>query len=411
MKCKSDQSNPSLVSRRSALRLLAAAGVVTLAAACGPTVPSAAPTSAPAAAPKPAATTPPAAAPAGATAAAPAATVAVSATSQAGAPKTGGTLRVAIMADPASLDGHLYAAGRFDTTWLIYDRLSEYDLNLKPQPMLAESWDVSSDYKSIKLNLRKGVTFHDGREFTSDDVKYNLQRGRDPKAGSGTYVNQAKWFDSFETPDKYTLVMRSDVSRPAMFDYFNALNMIDPVTTEGPSAKQQAVGTGPFTFVEWIQGDHVTLARNKNYWRSDRPYLDSIVISVVRDVVAIRYIRTRVDRLMEERPDVRDSVVALIRKDLRAAHEHLIALGCPSAKQRVANFLLQLAHRAGAKDGDTIEIELGRQDMADYLGLTLETISRTLSEFKRIGAIALPKRRQIIICSKVKLRAQSMTLN
>ena len=110
------------------------------------------------------------------------------------APKSGGTLRVAISADPASLDGHLYAAGRFDTTWLIYDRLTEYDLNLKPQPLLAESWDVSSDFKQIKLNLRKGVTFHDGREFTSDDVKYNFLRVRDPKVGAGAFVNQSNWF-------------------------------------------------------------------------------------------------------------------------------------------------------------------------------------------------------------------------
>jgi CRP-like cAMP-binding protein len=49
--------------------------------------------------------------------------------------------------------------------------------------------------------------------------------------------------------------------------------------------------------------------------------------------------------------------------------------------------------------------------MADYLGLTLETISRTLSEFKRIGAIALPKRRQIRIISRAKLRAQTVTIN
>jgi CRP/FNR family nitrogen fixation transcriptional regulator len=131
----------------------------------------------------------------------------------------------------------------------------------------------------------------------------------------------------------------------------------------------------------------------------------------VRDVVAIRYIRTRVDHLMEERSDVRACVVGLIRKELRAAHEHLITLGCPGAKERVANFLLQLAQRSGAKDGDTIEIELGRQDMADYLGMTLETISRTLSEFKRTGAIALPKRRQIVVLSKAKLRAQSITIN
>src|SRR5215469_13683106 len=63
----------------------------------------------------------------------------------------------------------------------------------------------------------------------------------------------------------------------------------------------------------------------------------------VRDVMAIRYARSRVDRLIEERSDLRDRVAALIREQLRDAHEHLIMLGCPSAKERVANFLLQLA--------------------------------------------------------------------
>jgi CRP/FNR family nitrogen fixation transcriptional regulator len=56
-------------------------------------------------------------------------------------------------------------------------------------------------------------------------------------------------------------------------------------------------------------------------------------------------------------------------------------------------------------------MELGRQDIADYLGLTLETISRTLSEFKRLGIISLPKRRQIVIRSRVRLRAQAAPIN
>jgi len=74
----------------------------------------------------------------------------------------------------------------------------------------------------------------------------------------------------------------------------------------------------------------------------------------VRDVVAVRYLRTRVDRMAEERPDVRESLVAMMRDELRAAHEHLITLGCQSAKERVANFLLQLVRKAGAGDGETI---------------------------------------------------------
>jgi CRP-like cAMP-binding protein len=131
----------------------------------------------------------------------------------------------------------------------------------------------------------------------------------------------------------------------------------------------------------------------------------------VRDVTAVRYAKTRVDRLIETRIDVRDRVVALIRKELREAHEHLITLGCPGAKERVATFLLQLTRRAGASDGDVIQIELGRQDIADYLGLTLETVSRTLSDFKRMGIISLPKRRQIVIRSRARLRAQMIGIN
>ena len=249
------------VSRRSALQLLAGGAGVVAISACGL-----------------AGNAPPAAtAPVSSSTPAPAS----------GAPRRGGTLRLAIPADITSLDGHISSSNLSTTTGNIFDRLVAYDVKLQPQPMLAESWDVSDDYKQVKLNLRKGVQWHTGRDFTSEDVKYNLQRGRDPKVGSGTYVNQAKWFDTFDTPDKYTLVMHSDVSRPAMFDYFNALNMVDPVTAEGPNAKTQTVGTGPFTFVEWVQGDHLTLARNTNYWRSDRPYVDSIVINVVRDVVAM----------------------------------------------------------------------------------------------------------------------------
>ena len=198
-------------------------------------------------------------------------------------PRPGGTLRVAISADPASLDGHLFAAGRFDTTWLIYDRLTEYDLNLKPQPRLAESWDISSDFKQIKLNLRKGVTFHDGREFTSDDVKYNFLRVRDPKVGAGAFVNQSNWFSSFDTPDKNTIILTSEQPRPLVFDFFERLNMLDKNVMEGPDAKTKANGTGPFKFVEWIQGDHFSTVKNPNFWVSGQPYLDGVRTLILKD--------------------------------------------------------------------------------------------------------------------------------
>ncbi|MBV9601916.1 MAG: ABC transporter substrate-binding protein [Chloroflexi bacterium] len=202
-------------------------------------------------------------------------------------PRTGGTLRVGLPTDLASLDGHLNTPGTWDSIGLIYDRLTAYDARLAPQPMLAESWDLRSDYTQIKFNLRKGVQFHNGREFTSADVKYNLLRVRDPKIASGLYTSFSNWFTTVETPDRYTLVLKSDSPHPSIFDYFERLNMLDMQTMEGPDSKTTAVGTGPFTLVEWIQGDHLSFSKNNNYWQSGRPYLDGIQSLIRKTDVAM----------------------------------------------------------------------------------------------------------------------------
>ena len=257
------------LTRRVALRMLglgAAAGVL---AACGPSSQTASsPTSAPAApaAPAPAPTAaPPAATPAGASAsgaptsaaaAPPVATVSVSQPAPASAsgaqPKRGGSLRVGQIGDSARLDGQLVTT--VDATWMPFDRLTSYDANLKPQPMLAESWEFSSDFKQLKLNLRKGVQFHSGREFTSDDVKWNLMHVQDPKVAAGALILQSKWFTDVRHADKYTVVLGSEQPRPATFDFFEYFDIVDSETAD---AMQTLVGTGPFKFVEWAQGDHM----------------------------------------------------------------------------------------------------------------------------------------------------------
>ena len=287
---------PRKLTRRSTLRLVFSTASVALLAACGPAPAAPQPTAAPkpttappptaapqpTAAAKPAATTEPTSAPAAATAApAAAATTAPAAKPGQGQAVKGGTLKVARQGDIARLDGHLTTAA--DTTWIPFDRLTAYDEKLQVQPMLAENWDISPDFRQIKLNLRKGVQFHTGRELTSDDVKWNLLRVRDPKAGAGALTNQSNWFTTIDTPDKYTVVLGSEQPRPVVFDMFEYFNILDRVSMEGTNAASTLVGTGPFTFVEWAQGDHVTFTRNANYWRSDRPYLDAIQISAAKD--------------------------------------------------------------------------------------------------------------------------------
>jgi peptide/nickel transport system substrate-binding protein len=269
-----------MLHRRSALRLLASTAGITLLAACGaPAAPSAAtpPTPPP----------PPAAKPTAAATAVPVATTVPAATSAptpagsgAAQPRSGGTLRYATTADVATLDPYLVTTNGMETSWLVFDRLTAYDANLKPQPRLAESWDMSSDYTRFKLNLRRGVQYHTGRELTSDDVKYSLLRPRDPSVGNGILTGISNWFTTIETPDKYTVEITTNVPRPGFFDGLEIFNICDKANVEGPDAKTTIVGTGPWVLAERVPGDHFMFTRNPNYWQSGRPYLDGIVTNI-----------------------------------------------------------------------------------------------------------------------------------
>jgi peptide/nickel transport system substrate-binding protein len=267
-----------LISRRRVLVALIGGTGAAVLTACGPGTPLASPP--PAATAGLATTSPPSTTTAAATTvSATPTTAAASATAQ---PRSGGTLRAGTVGNPPSLEGHLFVGSNFETTNLVFDQLTNYDSSSQPQPMLVESWDVG-DYRQIKLNLRKGVQWHTGRDFTSDDVKYNIIRAQDPKDGAGQFANQANWFTSIDTPDKYTAILNSEQPRPLVFDFFEYFNIVDKETVEGPNAKTTTVGTGPFTFVEWITGDHLTLAKNKNYWQTGRPYLDGVRVAIAAD--------------------------------------------------------------------------------------------------------------------------------
>jgi peptide/nickel transport system substrate-binding protein len=241
------------LSRRTALRLVAS-GLGTFAlAACAPIAP---------AAPTVSVTSAPLAAAARATP----------------LPTSGGTLRYGADVDVNRLDPHFRLA---DIYYTVYDRLTQYDINHNVQPMLAESWDISSDYTTIKFSLRKGVQFHNGAELDSNAVKFNSERARDLP---NTQLDEAKWWTSIETPDKYTVIFKSDKPRPLAFDYFEFLNIAEPTAANDPT---KAVGTGPFKFVEWKNNDSLTLTKNTQYWQSGKPYFDGIIMSIITDPQAM----------------------------------------------------------------------------------------------------------------------------
>jgi peptide/nickel transport system substrate-binding protein len=72
-----------------------------------------------------------------------------------------------------------------------------------------------------------------------------------------------------------------------VFDFLRSMNIVDRETMEGPDAKTAINGTGPFRFVEWTSGNHITLAKNASYWSAGRPHIDQLVISILRDAQAM----------------------------------------------------------------------------------------------------------------------------
>ena len=121
--------------------------------------------------------------------------------------KDGGTLTVALVADPRTLDPHLTGSlqGRA-TTQAIHDTLLDIDANGRLAPGLVESWEWKDD-RTVVLTTRSGVKFHDGTEFDAEAVRYNLERIRNPDTGS-IRGGEISALDTIEVLDAKTVRLR-----------------------------------------------------------------------------------------------------------------------------------------------------------------------------------------------------------
>ncbi len=117
----------------------------------------------------------------------------------------------------------------------------------------------------------------------------------------------------------------------------------------------------------------------------------------VSEVTVTAISQRQVETLGENTPAMRKWMTGFLTRSLMGMQDHLVMLGRQTAKERVVSFLLMLADRAGAEDGDAVELPMNRQDIADYLGLTIETVCRVLSDLKRCRIIGLPNLHQAIL--------------
>jgi len=210
----------------------------------------------------------------------------------AGRPVRGGTLTSSLNSDPNNLD---YAFDTdADSKVIIADcvePLLTVDTQGQPTGLLATSWENPDDHTYV-FKLRPGVTFQDGTEFNADAVEYSM-RIRSNKASS--QYSQLAYIDRLEKPDQGTVkITLSSPYAPFLYNLAdNAGRVISPAIGEKYGGDRLKVdptnaGTGPFKFVEWKSGDHVTLTRNEHYWGADAagtqlPYTDKLIYRVIPD--------------------------------------------------------------------------------------------------------------------------------
>ena len=210
---------------------------------------------------------------------------------EAQSPKSGGTLKFAVVAEPPTIDCHAVSTFAFaHPARAHYSTLLKFKGNfdnLKIVGDLAESWEMAKDGLTYTFKLRDGVKFHDGAPLTSEDVKASYDRIVNPPAGIVS-VRRALHTDikAIETPDARTVVFRMSKANASMETHFaspwNCIYRAAKLKEDPKFPEKTIVGTGAFTFVEYKKGESWTAKKFDGYFQKDRPYLDGYVAYFVK---------------------------------------------------------------------------------------------------------------------------------
>ncbi|POR04633.1 hypothetical protein AU468_03165 [Alkalispirochaeta sphaeroplastigenens] len=205
-----------------------------------------------------------------------------------------------ISGDPDTLDPHATTGTlTFQTMRSVYDTLVEPDQEGAIVPALASSWDVSDDGLRWVFELRRGVTFHDGQEFTSRDVQASLERLRDPDFASPSAHEFSVLHEVItHGPWRIELVL-AEPHAPLLATLASGWAAILPADkiARGHDFGAEPVGTGPFRFQRWLRDSEILLSRNDSYWIEGAPILEEVQFRVITEqaVMAQALARGRID--------------------------------------------------------------------------------------------------------------------
>jgi peptide/nickel transport system substrate-binding protein len=194
----------------------------------------------------------------------------------AGGPKSGGILKAALTGEPDTLDpatSAIYTATQVFAN--VFSTLVAIDEKNEHYGVLATKWELTNPTTWV-FDLVDNATFHNGEKFTAEDVKYTFERILDPATGA----TGAALFDSVDSievvsPTQVVFHLKFPFG-PFLVNLINEGWIVNKKAVEAGDPARNPVGTGPFKFVEWVQGDHATLTKNDDYFITGRPYLDGV---------------------------------------------------------------------------------------------------------------------------------------
>lgn len=239
----------------------------------------------------------------------------------------GGDLRAALTGEPDVLDP---ATSAIYTGAQVYEGIFSKLIDIAPDGEfvgdLATDWEAT-DELTWTFNLVDNATFHNGEPFTSEDVVYTFNRILDPETASA-YAGLYAAIDSIEAVDPTTVVFRLKTPfGPFLTNLAANGQIVNQKAVETGDPARGPVGTGPFEFVEWVQGDHITVKKNENYFKEGLPHLDS---------VTFRFLpvdQSRIDALAAGELDWADAIplqqVDALTEDSRFTHVTSSVAGIP----------------------------------------------------------------------------------
>jgi len=194
-----------------------------------------------------------------------------------------GALAVQVPAEPPGLDLTASPASAIAAVvhYNVQECLVKVDKNGKLVPWLAERW-YTTDSKNYTFFLKKGVRFHNGREMKAADVKFVLERAANPET-KHPFQKRYEIIRDIIIKDDYTVsVTLKEVNANFLLEMARQGSVIYPREAVD-TLKSAPLGTGPFTVADWVRGDRIVLAKNKDYHVKGLPHLDKVTFRFIPD--------------------------------------------------------------------------------------------------------------------------------